>query len=575
MPDNLDKLTDEQLDQLIIQQQGVQTAPQDDLDRLSDEQLDQLILQQQGQAVPQAPTESPTLEAAIEGFGQAATLGFLPQIQAVVSRIVPDPTKTIDQQLEEQGFKIEDDKDTYLAARDAFLARSRRLEQQAPTAAKAGEITGALATGVLGGGGAALARGATTAARIGQAAKAGAFLGFLENPGDIEGVVDPIQVKQRIDNAVKGATIGAGLGVGVQAAGQVGKALKTIPDTVKNFAELKALKASGAMLKDFRRLLGRKRANDTGRFLLDKRIVAAGDDFESIAKKTAALREEVGTDLGDIYQKINDDLLDRKIIEKMSKKQITAMSDTSLDMPRIANELRNEIFQTLKGKPGAKSVLARIDDELKTMAENGMNLNIADVHKIRQGFDELINFEKTVKDMPLLQKQFSKIRTKLNEKIDERIKFFDDVFGSKKSSELKRLNKEFSMVADINDVVADRIARDNANAAFGLRERISGGAGLVAGATVGGPITGLALGAGSAFATRALRRWGSAITADFGNRAAKILAKDPVLMGKFSQALVDAASKSPRSYVIAIENFLNDPEFKRTVRENESRRKNR
>lgn len=559
-------LTPEEQQELELLQQDIAVESENpQVDGLTPDEQNELQLLQQD-IKQQEGGVAETAEAAIEGFGQGATLGFLPQIQAAVAQIVPDPTKTIDEQLEAQGFNIQEDKDSFVAARDAFIERSQKLEEQSPIASTIGKVGGAIATGIAAGGAGIVTKGVSAVRKVVQAAKTGGILGFLENPGDTKGVVDPLQIRDRIENSVKGAALGFGLGTSIQAVGAVGKALKAAPGVIKNFAELKALKASGAMLKDFVRIMGRKQANKTGKFLLDKRIVAAGDDFERIGKKVAALKKETGAKLGDIYEKITDDLLDRRVLEKMTTKQLQAMSDTSLDMVRLSNELRAGLAKSLKGKAGSESVIKRLETELKTLATNGNNLNVQEVHKIRQSFDELINFDRLVADQPLLQKQFIKIRNVLNDKIQGRLKFFDNVFGSKKASSLLKANDDFSKLAEIDTIVIKRIARDNSNAAFGLRERISAGAGAIIGTTIAGPVGGVIGGLAGGFTTRALRKFGTSVVADVGNKVAKIMLKDPLRMGKFGQVLADAAAQSPRAYVIAIESFLNDPQFKQAVK---------
>ena len=44
--------------------------------------------------------------------------------------------------------------------------------------------------------------------------------------------------------------------------------------------------------------------------------------------------------------------------------------------------------------------------------------------------------------------------------------------------DLKQVNREFNLLKDANDIALDKVAREESAAAFGLRERISGGAGF-------------------------------------------------------------------------------------------------
>ena len=521
---------------------------------------------------PQQPQPRP-VEAAVTGFGQAATLGFLPQIQAAVGQVLPDPSAGVDEELAAQGFTIEQDPETYTQARDAFIRRNQKLAEENLAASAAGQVGGAVASGIATGGLGIAAKGATLAQRAATAAKTGGLLGFLENPGDTEGEVNPLQIRGRLGNAATGAITGAVAQGALEGVGAVGKALKELPDTVKNFAELKAVKSSGAMLKDFRKLFDTGRANKAGRLLLDRNLVQAGDDVERIAKKVSILKNETGQQLGDIYSKVNDELLDRKIIDKMSRRQVARMQDSSLDMERVAEDLRRSIGKSLKGKAGMKAVLSRVDDELTTLASNGNNLNASEVHKLRQSFDDLINFDKVSRDTPLLQQQFIKIRTDLNKRIQKRLDFFDDVFGSQKAKELRKLNSEFSTLAEIDKVAADRIARENANQAFGLSEKIAGGASLAAGTAVGGLPGGIVLAGVGAFGAKALRKYGTAATASMGNKLAKTLANNPSRLGEQGLKLIEAARLSPQQYMVTLQELLIDPEFKESVNKANSDRR--
>jgi hypothetical protein len=241
------------------------------------------------------------------------------------------------------------------------------------------------------------------------------------------------------------------------------------------------------------------------------------------------------------------------------------MQDTSLNMEIVAEDIRRSIGKALQGKPGAKAVLSRVGDELDTLATNGTNLNVKEVHQIRRGFDDLINFDKVSRDTPLLQQQFIKIRTELNKRIQKRLGFFDDVFGSQKAKKLRQLNDEFSTLAEIDKISADRIARDNANQAFGLSEKLAGGATLITGTAVGGLPGGVALGLAGSFGAKALRTYGNAATASLGNKLARTLANNPSRLGNEGLKLIEAARQSPQQYMVILQELLVDPDFKKSA----------
>ncbi|HTL13064.1 MAG TPA: hypothetical protein VL588_11275 [Bdellovibrionota bacterium] len=128
----------------------------------------------------------------------------------------------VDEKLRAQGFKIDQPEDTYLSRRDATIERMRKENKEHPWLSGAGTVTGVLASGIAMGGamapravaaeGAGLgARAAAAGARVYQAAKTGAAMGFLANPGDTKGEFSPVQLDERMGNAKAGAITGGAI----------------------------------------------------------------------------------------------------------------------------------------------------------------------------------------------------------------------------------------------------------------------------------------------------------------------------------------------------------------------------
>ena len=96
-------------------------------------------------------------QTAIESFGQAATLGFLPQIQAGAEALIEKftPESEADRLLREQGFTLPEEKgfeEQFIERRDINIERQRRQAEISPKSALAGTIAGALTTGIATGG---------------------------------------------------------------------------------------------------------------------------------------------------------------------------------------------------------------------------------------------------------------------------------------------------------------------------------------------------------------------------------------------------------------------------------------
>lgn len=165
-------------------------------------------------------------QAFLEGYGQGATFGYLPQIQAGVA---PAQDWAMEQIAKSdfgarlmgvpQGATV--DSGDYLQRRDENIARQERLARENPATYAAGNVLGAVATTAMAAPLATTGRGAQAASaldRVKGAAKAGAAFGALANPGDKEGEISPVQARERIINAIKGAAIGGALGAGTEVA---------------------------------------------------------------------------------------------------------------------------------------------------------------------------------------------------------------------------------------------------------------------------------------------------------------------------------------------------------------------
>jgi len=511
----------------------------------------------------QPPPESRMIEAGIQGFGEGATLGYLPQLQALAGKGIEflTPESEADKALKAQGFTIGDEPESYTEMRDKFVGRGEALAEQEPIATMAGQLGGGLISGLamapLTGG----ATAATTMARIGQAAKTGATMGFLYNPGETEGEVSPLQIKERLKNMAYGAVTGAITQGGLEGVAKTAKAIGRIPGTLKRYAEVKSFKASGAMLKDFRLQYGRKKVNDIGRSMLDHNVVALGDDISDIAKKSEIMKNHVGNKIGEIYKNADDQLLK---LAKPNKKQAAKLADTALDTIRLSDEIATEVHNKYTGKVGGKKVIDAVFKNLDEIAENGNDLTMSKWQEIRRSIDDNINWARD-NELPGVERELKGMRTKMQSYAKKRLATLDDIFGGQRSKEIVKANKDFSNLADVAKMAKDKMAREESKAAFGLRERLQSGVGAVVGGMVGGVPGAIAGGAIGSVATKAARQYGTPIVARSANKIGQILEKNPQLLGKFAQPLMESLKNSPKEFAAVLTNFMQDPEFKKAV----------
>lgn len=71
-------------------------------------------------------------EAAVQGLGQFASSGYIPELTAAAGALFPNPTAKLDKELEAKGFKITQPEDTYEARRDASKLKQKELAERSP-----------------------------------------------------------------------------------------------------------------------------------------------------------------------------------------------------------------------------------------------------------------------------------------------------------------------------------------------------------------------------------------------------------------------------------------------------------
>lgn len=294
--------------------------------------------------------ESRTAEAALEGFGEGATLGYLNNIQAAAEK----PITAIGNFLTGNDVEADD----YVTARDSYNRRQAKLQEENPGSFAAGQVAGTVASSMPV---AKAAQGATALARAGRAAAAGAGYGAVQNTSEQEGVVGDLNLGERAQNTAFGAVTGAGaslgadaIGKGVKAAsGQIQKARQYAGETLKDLGETQAFKATGAMLKDFRKSDAKGEINEIGRYLLDKGVIKVGDSVEDIAAKTLQLKQAAGEALDQVYTKAEDTL---KTV--MSQKGF----DPLRDKQRIMTAARQELGDTVGSENALNKLSTYLDD---------------------------------------------------------------------------------------------------------------------------------------------------------------------------------------------------------------------
>jgi hypothetical protein len=544
------QMTDDELDNAIIQQSAAQ--PQEmDLSNLSDDQLDEMIIKKE---IDNTPQDRP-VEAFTRSFGNAASFGYLPQIEAATEPFIQGAVDffsgdNTDDKLKEQGFSFKEaPKDSYVQRRDRSIGELNQLNEENPLSSMSGGASGAIVNGIATGGGltkliGSAGKAATLGQRFGQAAKTGAAVGAIRNPSDTEGEVSPLQLKERVQNSAQDAATGAVIQGGLEVVKKVGEGVKGASKNIKTWSQNKALKSVGYMKKDFEKAFGKKKTAEIGQAIIDEKISGLGDDITDISKNSEAALKSSGKRIGQIYDKADD---------------ITSLSQG--DVSGLNNDFIEESAKRLDGTIDGKAVASKMEDVLEVLRDN-KNPTFGQLRKLRSSIDDKINFAKESKDLPLYQEELLHLRNKIQDLVKGKIGSVNPELSKSLVSE----NRKFSQFSDISKISRKKMAGENSNAAFGLRERISGGVGATIGGMIGG-IPGAAAGAVlGTINTKLARQYGTPFVAMTANKVARALEKNSNAIGKFSQPLIDSA-KNPEKFVASINMLMKDPEFKKSVNE--------
>lgn len=471
-------------------------------------------------------------EAALQGVGQAATLGYLPQIQAATRK----PLEWIYEKV--TGEDVPDK--SYVQARDRYIKKDIALSEEAPKSYLGGQITGtvlsALAPGAIAGRigkGAQVAKSLSTANKVKEAAKYGALTGLLQNPGDVEGEVSPVQLAKRVENSAKGAAIGGGAQA---AASLIGKGLKMYAGKGKGLekaSNMMAVQAAGAKTSEINKLYNKNAIDRVGKFLKDEGLVGPGKTVEDTLSGAAKILDTDGQEIADIYKRAN--------IRSLAPKQ-------------LAQEMDDLFTKELKGKAGGRRALSAIQGELENLKDLGDDAPLEQVLAFRRGIDDLINYDKSISDMPVVQQTMKKVRDFIKDKLDKEVAAVDPADLER----LKVLNKRYWNASDAESIAKRAMSRENAKMVLGLPELIVG---TGYGATEYGKnpedfLGSVAKGALAGAALKGARKFGPGLMVKGAELSGKALQADP--MGPVAGLLGKNIDKIPAKFLGYAPNVINN-----------------
>lgn len=265
-----------------------------------------------------------TDEAALQGFGQGATFGFLPWLQARAEQVIKGGEQAAEgfQRVDSGAFArglgnvaqgalsvtglgplvgLTPNTPEFEISRQQFAAREKGLERQHPGVSAASNVVGGIfnpVTLATGGGGMVASKGLGQA--MAQGAKLGLATGAAQGAGDVasEGLQGTDALGRLAAQTGMGA-VGGGIGGGiVYGLGRGVSALKALPGTLKEAAETRAVKSMGPYAAELNKVTrGTKdwsEVQDMGRTMLDQKMVRPFDNAENVAERLAGMEEVRG-----------------------------------------------------------------------------------------------------------------------------------------------------------------------------------------------------------------------------------------------------------------------------------------
>ena len=386
--------------------------------------------------------------AAVQGFGNMAAAGYVPELTGAVGKMIPNPNTDVDAKLKAQGFNIQQP-DFNGMTTDQSRAMQKQMSSDSPYSYYGGGVAGAVASApaygsALKGLGVAKtvaplasdasfgAKAANLGSRALQAGKEGAALSAVSNPNTEVGD-SGLNVDKRFSNAVVGGVLSSAVPVGIDAAkGAVStsgglakwagtKALSNIggvkPEIINeytqfadrinaapNLEELKNISDEfvGKMAQDVQaKQINVDQAGDAFKAfqsdLKDAYKTAGYDARDAVASAQQTLKDAHNTRIqqlsGDIYDSINQLKSD---VQKGSGAALDTLnkSNAMVDLAPVYSQIDTSIDKLTKA--GTDESLAAADKlqayKTRLMSNNWSKIPAPDAKALIQGLDKATTY---------------------------------------------------------------------------------------------------------------------------------------------------------------------------------------
>lgn len=520
------------------------------------------------------PTKKPSrfteAESGALGFTQGATFGFGDEIAggllATVAKLQGNP----------KPFK-----QLYESERDSQRGLLKEAQANNPKSFIGGEVGGSVATSFIPGLG--IAKGATTAAKIGKTAA----LGGLAAAGLSE--ADPTKSPDELGSFAKDVAGGAALGGALQGAGiALGKAASTAtPQSLKEYANKRALSAAGFMTKDTKRL-SPDQQQKIGRALLDNKVVTALSSLDDVAERAGAAKQQAGRSIGEALGKVDDLVATAKKgidegtvlpgVSAAEKEAAKKYLDQNFQFSRqkIADRIEQEIIKPNANNPLVSAEMEKLGKLSESFRAGSDALTLKGANQIKATQGKLTKFGSDSVPNAFKEEVYSILKTELEDIVGKTGNLESGIqrfAGSGKQigpgaqniasdnakalAEYQAAKSNYGALKTAEQTAQARAGNMNANRTISLTDYIAGAAGL----GTGGPAAAVALGSLNKIA----RKYGASVQAVSADKLANgieaVIAKSPEALKKFSPLLSEAAKKGNKALIGVHLALMKEPDY--------------
>jgi hypothetical protein len=512
-------------------------------------------------------------ESVLRGAAQGASLGFSDELVGLGKGLVG--------KVKGEG----DFGDLYQRYRDEDRLRNKEAQLDNPKAFIVGNVAGGVATSLIPGVG--FAKGASTAANLGRAAKLGAYVGAGTSEADLTKLGDGYEVaKKEVSQLGRDVATGAGIGFATQGAASVaGKGLSALkPSELNKLADVKTLKAAGYMGGQLKNMSEAEKRS-VAKILSEKGVVKAFDSLEDVAKKAAASKDEAGRAIGEALGAVDDlvsqakNLVDNgKIGNAMpaaAKENLKAQIDRQFqfNMTRIGSRIKAELIEPNLENPLLKNELKKLSAVADDFASYGpKSMKTGNVIKGTQG--KVTNFDSDTLPQAFKQEVYDIIKTELDDVVAKtgtleaavakaKGSFIGDLNAASRNKSAaeayQAAKKAYGTLKETAEVAQSRLGQTQANREISLTDYIAGGSALAAGGPAGAVLAGSM--------NKLARKYGASVMAVGARKAAEIISRAPEKLGRFANILEEAANKGAPSLDATHAALMKDPDY-RAILEN-------